>query len=119
MTILGRDAQGNTVEIAIYDRLTSMYVIGKTGTGKSTFIENVLIQDIEAGMGACLIEPHRDLTEHIINRCKWDRVNRGDVILLDPLDDQSFGLNIYECPDISDPKMVAYTLGIVMDTFEK
>lgn len=119
MTILGTDEQGKPVEISIYDRSSSMYVIGKTGTGKSTLIENMLVQDIESGLGICLIEPHRDLTEHVINRCNWDRVNRGDVILLDPLDDESFGLNIYECPDISDPKTVAYTLGIVMDTFEK
>ncbi len=83
-TILGRDSQGKLVSISMRERLTSMYVLGKTGMGKSTLIENMLSQDIAEGMGACLIEPHRDLTEHIIRRADLDRIDKEEVILLDP-----------------------------------
>ena len=119
MTILGRDPNGNTVEITQTHRYSSMYVIGKTGVGKSTLLENMLIQDIAMGIGCCLIEPHHDLTMNVIKRCDTERINRNDVILLNPLDREAFGLNIYECPDITDPVAVGRTLNSVMDTFEK
>ena len=86
MTILGRDPQGNTIEITQTHRYSSMYILGKTGVGKSTLISNMMEQDIAQGIGCCLIEPHHDLTESVIRRCDWNRINRDDVILLNPLD---------------------------------
>jgi hypothetical protein len=47
------------------DRLSHMYIIGKTGTGKSTLIETLIRQDIEAGRGCALLDPHGDLVERI------------------------------------------------------
>jgi len=47
------------------DRLFHLYAIGKTGTGKSTLLETLLKQDIEAGRGFALIDPHGDLAERI------------------------------------------------------
>ncbi|MCF8247562.1 MAG: type IV secretion system DNA-binding domain-containing protein [Saprospiraceae bacterium] len=47
------------------DRLTHTYMIGKTGTGKSTCIETMLLQDINAGRGCCLLDPHGDLVEKV------------------------------------------------------
>ena len=47
------------------DRLMHTYIIGKTGTGKSTCLETMLLQDIEAGRGCCLLDPHGDLVEKI------------------------------------------------------
>ncbi len=47
------------------DRLSHTYIIGKTGTGKSTLLKNMILQDIEAGRGVCLIDPHGDLVESI------------------------------------------------------
>src|SRR6266566_8374065 len=119
MTILGRDPQGNLVDITITNRYLSVYVLGKIGVGKSTLIENMLVQDISQGLGCCLIEPHHDLTENILRRADEGRINKDEIILLDPLDEEAFGLNIYDCPDITDPVMVGYTLNSVMDTFEK
>lgn len=49
------------------DRLMHMYMIGKTGTGKSTLIKTILMQDIHAGRGCCLLDPHGDLVESIAN----------------------------------------------------
>lgn len=48
-----------------HDRLQHMYVIGKTGTGKSTLLETMIQQDIEQGRGLCLIDPHGDLVERV------------------------------------------------------
>lgn len=61
-----------------------MYVIGKTGTGKSTLIENMIISDIKNGNGAALIDPHGDLAENILNLIPENRIN--DVIYFNPAD---------------------------------
>lgn len=49
--------------ITLLDRLLHLYIIGQTGTGKSTLIENIVQQDCRAGIGCCLIDPHGDLGE--------------------------------------------------------
>src|SRR3984957_19738115 len=49
------------------DRLQHIYVIGKSGTGKSTLLENMAISDIERGNGLCIIDPHGDIAEDILN----------------------------------------------------
>ncbi|KRQ15369.1 ATP-binding cassette domain-containing protein [Bradyrhizobium manausense] len=48
------------------DRFSHVYIIGKTGTGKSTLLEMMALQDIERGNGLALIDPHRDLVERIV-----------------------------------------------------
>lgn len=59
---LGRKA-GKRFGIYQSDRLFHTYIIGQTGTGKSTLILNMIKQDIEAGRGCCLVDPHGDLAE--------------------------------------------------------
>ena len=48
------------------DRRSHLYVIGKTGTGKSTLLENLIRQDIAAGAGLALLDPHGDLVERLV-----------------------------------------------------
>ena len=48
------------------DRLQHIYVIGKSGTGKSTLLENMAISDIERGNGLCIIDPHGDIAEDVL-----------------------------------------------------
>ena len=62
------------------DRLLHMYVIGKTGTGKSTLLENMALQDLERGSGFALIDPHGDL----VGESRHAPLHRGgrDVIYL-------------------------------------
>ncbi len=50
------------------DRLSHMYVIGKTGVGKSTLLETLAWQDFEAGRGFALVDPHGDLVEELARR---------------------------------------------------
>ena len=61
-----------------------MYLIGKTGVGKSTLIANMASADIESGYGLAVIDPHGDLAEEILDAVPASRVN--DVIYLNPSD---------------------------------
>src|SRR5579871_4112080 len=66
------------------NRRGHMYIVGKTGTGKSTLIQNMACHDMEAGYGLALIDPHGDLAEEILDCVPSSRVN--DVIYLNPSD---------------------------------
>ena len=68
------------------DRLDHIYVIGKTGTGKSTLLENMAISDIKRGNGLCLIDPHGDMASHILNYIPEDRIK--DVLYFNPKDSE-------------------------------
>jgi len=91
------------VRISDEDRMRHMCILGQTGTGKSTLIENMLAQDIEAGKGCCLIDPGGDLVQAILNRYPMHR--RDDLVLVDFLDHESIipmNLLYWECPDDRD-----------------
>src|ERR1035438_9197114 len=66
------------------DRLHHMYVIGKSGTGKSTLIESMAISDIRRGNGICLIDPHGDIASDILHYIPKERIS--DVIYFNPKD---------------------------------
>lgn len=74
------------------DRLSHMYVLGKTGTGKTTLLETLIRQDIEAGRGFCLIDPHGDLAERVAAAVPPER--HDDLLYLNAPDRaQPFGYN--------------------------
>jgi CxxC-x17-CxxC domain-containing protein len=66
------------------DRRRHMYLIGKTGMGKSTVQENMIVEDIRAGRGVAVVDPHGDLVEKVIKYIPNNRVN--DVIYFNPSD---------------------------------
>ncbi len=66
------------------DRLGHIYVIGKTGTGKSTLLQNMAIADIENGKGIAIIDPHGDISQDILNYIPKNRIN--DIIYFNPAD---------------------------------
>jgi CxxC-x17-CxxC domain-containing protein len=66
------------------DRRRHMYFIGKTGMGKSTILENMIIEDINKGEGVAVVDPHGDLAEKVIQYIPNNRVN--DVIYFNPSD---------------------------------
>lgn len=77
------------------DRRRHLYVIGKTGTGKSQLLEELVIQDIKAGKGLAVIDPHGDLIDGILSRIPAERAE--DVIYFDPSDtERPMGLNMLE-----------------------
>jgi len=83
------------IKIRREDRRKHVYIIGKTGTGKSTLMSSMIQNDIKNNEGVCVIDPHGDLIEFILPRIPAERVD--DVILLDPSDYQRpVGLNMLE-----------------------
>src|SRR3989338_7656969 len=70
--------------IKIDDRRRHMYVIGKTGMGKTTFLENMVISDILAGRGVGIVDPHGEFAEKILDFVPESRIN--DVIYFNPAD---------------------------------
>src|SRR3989339_2103136 len=87
------------------DRRRHMYFIGKTGMGKSTVLENMIIQDIQDGKGVCVVDPHGDLVEKVINFVPKHRIN--DVIYFNPADlDFPIGFNVLEQVDAGQRHLV-------------
>jgi hypothetical protein len=88
------------------DRRRHMYIIGKTGMGKTTLMENMVIQDILNGHGVCFIDPHGDSVAKILDFVPSSRVN--DVIYFNPADlDHPIAFNILEAVDTRYKHLVA------------
>ena len=87
------------------DRRRHIYVIGKTGTGKTTWMQNMALQDINTGEGVCVIDPHGDMIEWLLQRIPKERVD--DVIHFYPPDiDRPLGLNLLEATTPAEKDMV-------------
>jgi len=88
------------------DRRKHVYVVGKTGTGKSTLIANMSIDDMRKGEGFAVVDPHGDLCEIILNYVPSFRIN--DIVYLDPSDIQHpFALNPLEIRQEGQKELVA------------
>jgi hypothetical protein len=72
------------VAITVPDALRSLWVVGPTGTGKSTLLATLILQDVAAGRSVVVIDPKGDLVDDVLKRLPERRVN--DVIVLDPAD---------------------------------
>jgi hypothetical protein len=83
------------VGVGIDERMKHAHIIGATGTGKSTLIANLIVQDLQKGLGVALFDPHGDLVDDVLARIPEGR--RDDVVLLDAADGEyPIGLNILE-----------------------
>jgi hypothetical protein len=81
--------------VADSDRLLHTYVVGRTGTGKTTLLETMALDDLRRGKGLCVIDPHGDLFNRLLGKVPKDRID--DIILIDPNDaDYPVGLNPLE-----------------------
>ena len=94
--VLGiNEHQGKSKEVSVStsQRLKHTHIIGATGTGKSTFILSLIVQDIQHGKGIAVLDPHGDLIESILTYIPPERIK--DVIVIDPADsDFPVGFNI-------------------------
>ena len=83
------------IKLAEADRARHMYVVGQTGTGKSTFLENLALQDMLEGRGFAFVDPHGDTAEKLLAMVPKERTE--DVIYFSPADtDYPMGLNMFE-----------------------
>lgn len=87
--------QTGEVRLSPEDRLRHLYVIGQTGTGKTSFMKTLIDQDIKAGNGVCFIDPHGNDILNVLENIPPERYE--DVIYFDPAYlDRPFGLNLLE-----------------------
>ena len=97
------------------DRRQHMYVLGKSGTGKSVLLANMIVQNIWNGEGVCVVDPHGELVESIIATIPEHRVK--DVIYFNPADtDYHVGFNVLQ---LDDPKYKHLVASGLMGIFTK
>jgi hypothetical protein len=88
------------------DRMRHFYLIGKSGTGKSTILEQMIRQDMKNGNGLCVVDPHGDLVEAVLPYVPRDRAE--DVIVFDPGDsERPMGVNILEAKGEDEKEFMA------------
>lgn len=97
------------------DRRQHVYVLGKSGTGKSVLLSNMIIQNINNGEGVAVVDPHGELVEGILAAIPPHRVK--DVIYFNPADiDYHIGFNVLE---LLDPKYKHLVASGLMGIFTK
>lgn len=111
--------RGETKDVYISeeDRMRHFYIIGQTGTGKTTLMKNMIVQDIEAGHGVCFIDPHGTDIEDIVSSIPKER--EGDLIYFDPSRfDHVIGLNMLEY-DPKKPEQKTFVVNELFSIFQK
>jgi len=95
--LLGKDSEnGGNLIFPAHLRGRHCYLIGKTRTGKTTLIKNMLVQDMEQGHGLCFIDPHGDAAEELLATVPPERI--PDVIYFDPSRTYSPSFNFFRLP---------------------
>lgn len=119
-TLLGENEFRNTkrqIFLTPEDRLRHFYVIGQTGTGKSTLLKNMVIQDIQSGAGVCYIDPHGTDIVDVMSAIPPERID--DVIYFDPSNmDTAIGLNMLEY-DARFPEQKTFVVNELFSIFQK
>lgn len=119
-TLLGINSfrgQDTEVRIMLEDRLRHFYIIGQTGTGKTTLMKNMIAQDINDGHGVCFIDPHGTDIADVLGIIPPER--RDDVIYFDPSrTDRVLGLNLLEY-DPAHPEQKTFVVNELFSIFQK
>lgn len=117
--VLGREVEtGNPVLMRQRVRDAGLYVIGQSGSGKTTFFINLMVQDAEQGYGFCFLDPHGPATDDLLARLPAER--QDDVLLLDVGDfEHPFGINFYEVEDHQNQAEVARRAEQAVQVFKK
>jgi len=106
---LGNTLEQESVEVTTENLKRHMLVVGMTGSGKTTMLERMILQDIDAGRGIGLIDPHGDLYDKILNQIPKSRSN--DVVLFDLTDiEYPIGFNILENTHHQFPSLIASSI---------
>ncbi|GEM_PF-1835403 len=107
-----------TVRLSIADRMRHVYVVGRTGTGKSSLLQRMILQDIEQGYGVIVIDPHGDLVDGVLERCPTYR--EQDVMLFDPSDiDYPMGFNMLDVEgDFQRNMVISDFIGLLYAIFD-
>ncbi len=105
------------VKIKPVDRMRHTYIIGKSGTGKSQLMANMAIQDIIAGRGLCMIDPHGDLIDDVLKHVPPERAD--DVVIFSPADiERPMSINLLEF-DPRYPEQKSFVINEMIGIFDK
>ena len=105
------------IRIKRADRRRHMYIVGKSGVGKSVLLTNMAVQDIENGEGICVMDPHGDLITDILERIPPERAE--DVIVFSPADlERPLALNLLEF-DPRYPEQKSFVINEMIGIFDK
>ncbi len=116
--LLGHDVRsGADVERPDALRPRGLTVIGKTGTGKSTLLEQLLVEDLRRGTAAVVIDPHGRLANRVLSLAPPGADDR--LILLEPWPDRPFRLNLLDCPDPGNATALDRTVDHAVEVFKK
>ncbi len=119
-TLLGENEFRNMkkeVYLTPLDRLRHFYVIGQTGTGKTTLLKNMITQDIREGAGVCMIDPHGTDIVDVLSAIPPERMD--DVIYFDPSNmETAMGLNMLEY-DERFPEQKTFVVNELFSIFQK
>jgi hypothetical protein len=119
-TLIGINSyQGSEKKIfmAPEDRLRHFYIIGQTGTGKSSLLKNMIYEDIQAGHGVCMIDPHGSDIQDVLGYVPAERMD--DVIYFDPAStDRPMALNMLEY-DPKYPEQKTFVVNELFSIFQK
>lgn len=119
-TLLGINkyrGEAHEIRMTPADRLRHLYVIGQTGTGKTTLLKNMIVEDIKAGKGVCFIDPHGSDVQDILANIPKERIE--DVIYFDPsYSKRPFALNMLEY-DPEHPEQKIFVVNELLSIFKK
>ena len=119
-TLLGINkyrGEAREVRMTKADRVRHLYVIGQTGTGKTTILKNMIVEDIKEGKGVCFIDPHGSDVQDILANIPKERIE--DVIYFDPsYTPRPFALNMLEY-DIAKPEQKIFVVNELLSIFKK
>lgn len=114
-------AEGRRVRLPSDSRDRHTYIVGATGTGKSTLLERMIVEDIRRGEGVVLLDPHGDLFHRIRESVPASR--QGDLFCLDPSsEDQGPGFNIFDLTSVPSElrqRRAALIVGELLRLFEE
>ena len=118
---LGKSTYRGTAKeiyLAEDDRRRHVYIVGKTGTGKTELLKHMVLQDIKAGHGVAFIDPHGDAAEDILNQIPPERAE--DVIYFNPADtERPIGMNMLEAETEQEKHFVAtYIVGLMYKLYD-
>ncbi|MDD2757705.1 MAG: type IV secretion system DNA-binding domain-containing protein [Candidatus Pacebacteria bacterium] len=105
------------IKIKRDDRRRHTYIIGQTGTGKSSLLSSMVLQDIKNGEGIGMLDPHGDLIDDVLSKLPQERIE--DVVLFDPTNlERSVGLNMLEY-DPNFPEQKTFIVNEMINILDK
>ena len=109
---------GAPVRLSDDSRIDHLLVLGKTRTGKTTLYENMIRQDIDAGRGVLVLDPHGTLYQNVLSYCHVNKRHLKRMFLVDPNEDRyRFGINYFDLPGLDLSTRVRFVLNGLYKAF--